>query len=96
DQTMLATDLADELVRRGVPFREAHAVVGRVLRAAEAAGCQLSELPDPVLASIHQKLVEPARPTLSPEASAEARRATGGTARAAVLEQLANALQRMA
>src|SRR5262245_34817017 len=57
DESLLATDLADELVRRGVPFREAHSVVGRVLRAADLAECKPSELPDAVLSGIHAKLV---------------------------------------
>jgi argininosuccinate lyase len=44
DAAMLATDLADFLVKRGVPFREAHGVVGRLVRAAEELGCGLDEL----------------------------------------------------
>lgn len=93
DESLLATDLADELVRRGVPFREAHSLVGRVLRAADLAGCAPSALPDQTLSTIHPKLVEPERPQLSAEASVEARRAYGGTARVAVLAQLAEARQ---
>jgi argininosuccinate lyase len=91
DESLLATDLADELVRRGVPFREAHSVVGRVLRAAEIAGCAPSALPDHVLTAIHFRLTDPARPVLSPEMSAEARGVPGGTARNAVLAQIADA-----
>ena len=41
----LATDVADYLVRRGMPFREAHAVIGGLVRQAEARGCELNELP---------------------------------------------------
>jgi argininosuccinate lyase len=96
DETMLATDLADELVRRGVPFREAHSVVGRVLRAADSIGCAPSALPDQVLAAIHPSLIRPTRPQLSPEASAEARHAYGGTARSAVLAQIGEARQSLA
>jgi argininosuccinate lyase len=91
DESLLATDLADELVRRGVPFREAHSLVGQVLRAADAAGCQPSDLPESVLASLHSALVHPTRPNLSAQASVEARRASGGTARAAVLTQIQQA-----
>ena len=40
-----ATDLADYLVRKGVPFRDAHEAVARAVRAAEKAGCDLAELP---------------------------------------------------
>ena len=96
DETLLATDLADELVRRGVPFREAHSVVGRVLRAADAADCNMSALPDHVLGSIHAALLRPERPQLSAEASVEARRAYGGTAHAAVSAQIAEARQSLA
>ena len=48
---LLATDLADALVRRGMPFRESHHVVGRVVRRAEELGCSLRELPDDELRS---------------------------------------------
>jgi argininosuccinate lyase len=91
DETLLATDLADELVRRGVPFREAHGIVGRVLREADAAKCTVSALSDSVLRSVHPKLIEPERAVLNAEASVEARGAYGGTARAAVLSQIGEA-----
>lgn len=91
DDGLLATDLADELVRRGVPFREAHGAVGRLLRRADADGCALSALPDAAWADCHPAFLAGPRPTLSAEASVEARRAAGGTARAAVVEQLAAA-----
>ncbi|PJF33228.1 MAG: argininosuccinate lyase, partial [Candidatus Thermofonsia Clade 1 bacterium] len=45
DESMLATDLADYLVGRGVPFREAHRLVGAAVRAAQAQGVPLSGLP---------------------------------------------------
>jgi argininosuccinate lyase len=45
DESMLATDLADYLVQRGVPFREAHALVGAAVRAAQTQGVALSALP---------------------------------------------------
>jgi argininosuccinate lyase len=44
-----ATDLADYLVRKGVPFRDAHGVVARAVREAETLGCDLSGLPLAVL-----------------------------------------------
>jgi argininosuccinate lyase len=91
DQDLVATDLADELVRRGVPFREAHGAIGRLLRAGDAANCKISELPDSAWASAHPKLVAPGRPDLSPLASVEARVAYGGTARSAVQVQIAEA-----
>jgi argininosuccinate lyase len=91
DETLLATDLAEELVRRGIPFREAHGLVGRVLREADTAGCAPSQLPEQVLRSIHVKLVEPSPISLTAENSVEARGAYGGTARAAVIVQIAEA-----
>jgi argininosuccinate lyase len=91
DESLLATDLADELVRRGVPFREAHSIVGRVLRAADAAGCAPSALPDSALAAIDGRLLSPNRYLPTPESSVEARGAYGGTARTSVLSQISEA-----
>jgi argininosuccinate lyase len=96
DETMLATDLADELVRRGVPFRESHGAVGRLLRAADQRGVQMSRLPASVWAEAHPLFVTPAVPVVSPEASVDARAAEGGTARPAVLRQLAAARNALA
>jgi argininosuccinate lyase len=91
DEALLATDLADELVRRGVPFRESHSAVGRLLRAAEREGVQVSRLPESAWADAHPRFVLPGLPTVSPEASVDARAVDGGTARPAVLRQLSAA-----
>jgi len=88
DDDLLATDIADELVRRGVPFREAHGIVGRLLRAAEAAGVRPRDLDAAEWGRVDPRLVTPHKPAISPEHSVEARRARGGTARNAVLAQL--------
>lgn len=96
DEALLATDLADELVRRGVPFREAHGAVGRLLRQADAAGVKLAELPDTAWCAVHPAFVEGGRPVLSPARSVEARSAPGGTARAAILAQLRQATEALA
>jgi argininosuccinate lyase len=88
DESLLATDLADELVRRGVPFREAHAAVGRLLRAADQRSCPLAELPSAAWAEAHPAFLHPALPAVTAQASVEARAVPGGTARAAVLEQI--------
>lgn len=85
---LLATDLADALVKRGVPFREAHGVIGRLLRAADQADCSIRELPDSAWESAHPALVRGGRPEISPEASVEARAVYGGTARSSVLRQI--------
>ena len=88
DEALLATDLADELVRRGVPFRESHGAVGRLLRAADRRGVNVSALPPEVWAEAHPMFTEPALPEMSVEASVNARGAEGGTSRTAVLRQL--------
>lgn len=95
DESLVATDIADELVRRGVPFREAHGVVGRLLRAADAAGCSVSELPDAAWGAAHPKLLEGGRPDLSALASVEARAVPGATSRQAVLAQITQARSRL-
>lgn len=88
DDRLMATDIADELVRRGVPFREAHAAVGRLIRAAEEAAVTLAELPDDAWIAAHRAFQPgpPPRPTATE--SVEARSATGGSARDAVRAQL--------
>ena len=84
---LLATDLADLLVRRGVPFRESHHIVGRVVRRAEEMGCGLRELSDEVLRGIDERLAG-SQEVWNFERSVEQRAATGGPARAAVMEQI--------
>jgi argininosuccinate lyase len=96
DEALLATDLADTLVRRGVPFRESHHAVGRLLRAAEAAGLPIVELPDAAWAEAHPAFLTGGRPRLSAFDSVEARGVAGGTGRAAVLAQLAAAKRSLA
>jgi len=89
DPAMLATDLADYLVRRGVPFRESHQVVGRLVRTAEDLGVPLFQLPISVFRAHHSAFEEDVRAVFSFEASVEAREVPGGTSRSAVGSQLA-------
>jgi len=91
DDAMLATDLADYLVKRGVPFREAHGLVGRAVRAAEEAGVGLRALPLGAYREISPVFGEDLYGALDFEASVEARDASGGTARSAVEAQLERA-----
>jgi len=91
DESLIATDLADELVRRGVPFREAHGAVGRLLRVADSAGVAPSALPDQAWAEAHPAFLKGRRPSFDAERSAEVRIVAGGTARSAVLAQLEEA-----
>jgi len=88
DESLIATDLADALVRRGVPFREAHGAVGRLLRAAAAAGVAPSALPDTAWRDAHAAFLVGGRPAMTATASVEARGLTGGTGRSAVLDQI--------
>jgi argininosuccinate lyase len=91
DEALLATDLADELVRRGVPFREAHGAVGRLLRRADEQGLPLASLADAEWAAAHPAFLVGGRPSISAERSVEARAVPGATGRAAVQAQLSQA-----
>jgi argininosuccinate lyase len=91
---LCATDLADLLVQRGVPFREAHHVIGGLVREAEARSVELSALPEDVLAASHSALASPdARAALDPEKAVE-RRMAGGPARESVRRAIADARAR--
>jgi argininosuccinate lyase len=76
-----ATDLADWLVRvAGVPFREAHHITGRAVRAAEEAGCRLDELTPDALAGVDPRIDARVFEVLSVDASVASRTSEGGTA----------------
>jgi len=91
-----ATDLADWLVREAdVPFREAHHITGRAVKAAEEAGCDLAELPLDELKSIDPRIDERVYDVLSVEASVASRTSYGGTAPARVREQIAKAKEEL-
>lgn len=86
-----ATDLADYLAKRGLPFRQAHAVAGAAVNLSEERGAdRLSDLPQEVLAKLHPLLAE-AQPDLSLRASLAARDLPGGTAPSRVRRALAAA-----
>jgi len=89
-----ATDLADYLVRKGVPFRDAHAAVARAVKAADAAGCDLSALPLNVLKRFSPKIGADARRVLTLEGSVASRGHAGGTAPAQVRAAAKKLLQR--
>ena len=88
---MMATDLADYLVRKGATFREAHGAVGRLVREAEEAGVELDALPLAQIRATHPLFGEDAAGALSAEASLAARDIDGGTGPNAVARQLAQA-----
>lgn len=92
---LCATDIADYLVTCGLPFREAHHVVGGLVRDAEARGVQLGELPRDDLARAHPALGKPeVLPFLDPRAAVERRKVIGGPARERVLESIEDARRR--
>ena len=83
----LATDIAEWLVRRGVPFRDAHEAAGGCVRAAEARSVGLDELSDDELAAISPRLTPEVREVLTVAGSVRSRDAHGGTAPDRVAEQ---------
>jgi argininosuccinate lyase len=85
----LATDIAEWLVRQGVPFRVAHEAAGRCVSLAESSGRELAELTDAELAGINQELTPAVRDVLTVQGSLAARDGVGGTAPVRVAEQLA-------
>jgi argininosuccinate lyase len=91
DDAMLATDVADMLVERGMPFREAHRAVGALVRAAEAHGVPLSQVPAAVAGAIDARLDDQLSAVFQLERSVAARRVIGATAPEAVQQQLAAA-----
>ena len=95
DPGMLATDLADYLVGRGVPFREAHHLVGRAVRRAAELGVSVSQLAPAELESIHPALGSNALQSLSFRASVERRSIEGGTATSSVRAQIEQARRRL-
>src|SRR5262245_21728328 len=96
DPLLLATDLAEHLVLAGVPFREAHEIVGRVVGHSVEHGVSLAALERATLRGFHPQLdVEPAR-FFRAERSLEARALAGGPARKAVERALAEAQDRLA
>ncbi|MEV0948893.1 argininosuccinate lyase [Rhodococcus sp. NPDC049939] len=84
----LATDIAEWLVRRGVPFRVAHEAAGACVRVAEARGAGLEDLTDDELAAVDPALTPSVREVLTVEGSIASRSARGGTAGTRVAEQL--------
>jgi len=93
DGYMNATELADYLVRKGMPFREAHEVVGKIVMRAIKEGTQIEDLN---LESISPLIEADVYDALSVERTLDSKSRTGGTARASVYEALANARKELA
>jgi argininosuccinate lyase len=88
DGFALATDVAEHLVRRGVPFRDAHEAVGHLVVWCSVNECDLSDVSDADLATISEHLTPDVRDVLSVPGALAARSAAGGTAPERVREQL--------
>ncbi|QOR44771.1 argininosuccinate lyase [Trueperella pecoris] len=92
----LATDIAEWLVREGVPFREAHEISGACVAACEAESIELWDLSDEQFAQIDPRLTSGVRRVLSVEGSVNARAGRGGTAPQRVREQAEEAARHLA
>ncbi len=90
-----ATDLADYLVKKGLPFRDAHETVAHAVKAASSHNCDLSELPLSVLQGFHPAIDKDVYACLSLRGSLEARNTLGGTAPAQVMAQIDRHAQRL-
>ena len=84
-----ATDLADYLVKKGLPFRDAHETVAHAVKAAQSHACDLSELPLAVLQGFHPAIEKDVYECLSLRGSLDARNTLGGTAPVQVRAQIA-------
>jgi argininosuccinate lyase len=91
-----ATDLADYLVKKGLPFRDAHETVAHAVKAAASHRCDLSELPLNILQGFHASIEKDVYDCLSLKGSLNARNTVGGTAPAQVQTQIARHQQRLA
>jgi argininosuccinate lyase len=91
DPNLLATDLADYLVRRGVPFREAHGIVGRAVRRARELNLPLDQMPLQEYQALSSSFEEDVKIVFDFQASVNQRAVSGGTAASAVLQQIQQA-----
>ena len=91
-----ATDLADYLVKKGLPFRDAHEAVAHAVKTAQAQGVDLSELPLATLQKFDSRIAQDVFGPLSLQGSLNARNTLGGTAPAQVRLQIARHRGRLA
>lgn len=88
DKTMLATDVAEWLVRNKCPFREAHHISGRVVALSEKLEISMDKLTLEQLQAIDSRFTADIVKAFEYETSVEAKSSKGGTSRSAVLEQI--------
>ncbi|MCC2033886.1 argininosuccinate lyase [Microbacterium allomyrinae] len=91
----LATDVAEWLVKRGVPFRDAHEISGHLVRVCEENGIELHEVSDVQLAGVSSHLAPEVRDVLTVEGSVASRTGAGGTAPVRVAEQRGELIERV-
>jgi argininosuccinate lyase len=92
----MATDIAEWVVKKGVPFREAHEIAGACVRRAEELYTDLDGLSDEDFASIHPSLTPDVRSVLSVQGSLESRASVNGTAPDSVRKQIEIAKDKVA
>ncbi len=83
-----ATDIAEHMASNGIPFREAHNIVGRMVQRCEEKGCQLEDLDDSDLAGIDSRVTKEMLGDISIKACVSARDSFGGTAPSEVERQI--------
>lgn len=83
-----ATDVAEHFVKLNIPFREAHSIVGRMVKAAEMRGCELEDLTDEELQAIDSRVTKEALGDISIKACVDGRVSFGGTAPSEVRRQI--------
>ena len=96
DEMAAATDIADLLVRRGMPFREAHAVVGGLVRHALEEGIELSQIPREQLSELSDLLDDEYYEVLKQSSWLESKKIEGGTSSASLAAQVELATERLA
>ena len=93
DASLMATDLADYFVERGIPFRQAHALVGQAVQRAAALGLELDSLDIEEYRALHLSIEPDVYSVFGPQRSVARRSVTGGTAPEAVRSKLKQARQ---
>lgn len=88
DKTMLATDVAEWLVRKGCPFREAHHISGRVVAQSEDLEISMDKLTLEQLQAIDPRFTSDITEAFEYESSVQAKDSKGGTSKSSVLEQI--------
>ena len=84
-----ATDVAEHLAKQGIPFREAHSIVGRMVKACEGKGCDLEDLTQEDLQAIDSRVTKESLGDISIPSCVDARVSFGGTAPSEVRRQIA-------